>query len=127
MGKRFGVLTIQCYYHMHGWSLHDRVRPDVVTVGLHGVSHPRNVRIDHVLLTSLVERWFQESHPFHLLVSWATFTLEDAAILLGLRMRQTTSCENKYILTRFGNVLFLINQGPIFGCSYCLYFETLRR
>ncbi|RYR72591.1 hypothetical protein Ahy_A02g006816 [Arachis hypogaea] len=37
------------------------------------------------MLTSLIEKWHPNTHTFHLLTSECTITLEDVAIILGLR------------------------------------------
>lgn len=55
----------------------------VVTVRPHGVSRLGNIRIDHALVTALVEWWCQEISSSSL---GGTITLQDVAILLGLRI-----------------------------------------
>ena len=42
--------------------------------------------IDWPLITSLVERWRLETHTFHVPVGEMTITLQDVAIILGLRI-----------------------------------------
>ena len=42
--------------------------------------------IDWSLITCLVERWRSETHTFHVPVGEMTITLQDVAIILGLRM-----------------------------------------
>lgn len=56
---------------MHGWRLHDRIRPYVICVGLYGASRVSTMNTDHDLVTVVVERWLQETHTFHLLVDEA--------------------------------------------------------
>ena len=43
-------------------------------------------KIDHHLVTALVERWRLETHTFHLPVGECTITLEDVALQLGIRV-----------------------------------------
>ena len=42
--------------------------------------------IDWPLITCLVERWFPETHTFHIPVEEMTITLQDVAIILSLRI-----------------------------------------
>lgn len=71
---------------MKNWELDNRVELYVVTTCQHGVSHLRNAKIDHALVTALVERWHQEAHTFHLSIGETVITLQDVAILLGLKI-----------------------------------------
>ena len=41
-------------------------------------------RLDHALVTALVERWRAETHTFYLIVGEATVTLQDVGVLWGL-------------------------------------------
>jgi len=43
-----------------------------------------NMDVNHLLITSLLERWRTETHTFHFPHRETTVTLEDVAILLGL-------------------------------------------
>jgi len=40
--------------------------------------------VNHLLITSLLERWRKETHTFHFSHGETTVTLEDVAVLLGL-------------------------------------------
>jgi hypothetical protein len=46
-----------------------------------------HIHVDHALVTTLVEQWWQETHTFHhLSLGETTVTLEIVAILWGLRV-----------------------------------------
>lgn len=68
---------------MKDWALNDRLIPYIVSAGLYSVSRLVNEKIDHVLVTALVERWRQETYTFHLPVGEATMTLQDVALFFG--------------------------------------------
>lgn len=68
------------------WPLHDLVRPYVVQAGFYGLYRVGFIQLDWALITALVERWRQETHTFHLAVGESTVTLQDVAVLLGLRI-----------------------------------------
>lgn len=80
------VLKARAHYHMHGWLLHNRMRPYIVNVGLHGVFLLGTVKINHALVTALLELWRQDTHTLHLPIGEATITFQDVAVLLGLPM-----------------------------------------
>ena len=42
--------------------------------------------IDWPLITCLVERWWPKTHTFHVPIGEMTITLQDVAIILGLRI-----------------------------------------
>ena len=44
----------------------------------------KNIDFNHVLLTTLVERWRSETHTFHFPLGETTVTLEDVELILGL-------------------------------------------
>ncbi|KAH9623734.1 hypothetical protein KSS87_012882 [Heliosperma pusillum] len=51
-----------------------------------GITRLCYVTLDTDLITALVERWRQETHTFHLPFGEATVTLQDVAMLFGLRI-----------------------------------------
>ena len=68
------------------WRMDIRIRPYVIRAGFYGIYHLGHIAIDWPLITLLVERWRPETHTFHVLVGEMTITLQDVAILLGLRI-----------------------------------------
>ena len=62
------------------------IRPYMIRAGFYGVYHLGHIMIDWLLITSLVERWQPETHTFHFPVGEMTITLQDVAIILGLRI-----------------------------------------
>lgn len=85
-GSDPGSIKVRHHYHMAGWTLDDRVRHYIIQAGLYGPSRLGTMNVDWALITALVERWRQETHTFHLAVGEATVTLQDVAVLLGLRI-----------------------------------------
>lgn len=83
--------VLSCREHLFSlsrdWVVDDRMLHYVRQAGFYGVHRLRcSVGIDRALITALVERWRQETHTFHLVVGEATITLEDVAVLTGLRV-----------------------------------------
>ena len=68
------------------WRMDIRIRPYVVRTGFYGVYRLCHIMIDWPLITCLVERWRPETHTFHVPVGEMTITLQDVAIILGLRI-----------------------------------------
>ncbi|RVW18813.1 Serine/threonine-protein phosphatase 7 long form-like [Vitis vinifera] len=56
------------------------------TVWIYGVYRVGHISLDWPLITSLVERWRPETHTFHLPIGEMTITLQDVAMILGLRI-----------------------------------------
>ncbi|XP_056682429.1 serine/threonine-protein phosphatase 7 long form homolog [Spinacia oleracea] len=82
---------LTCREHVLGlgeWVIHDRVLEFVRLAGFYGVHRlvGGGLALDRSLITALIERWRQETHTFHLAVGEATITLQDVAVLLGLRV-----------------------------------------
>ncbi|KAL0928805.1 hypothetical protein M5K25_000728 [Dendrobium thyrsiflorum] len=55
-------------------------------LGLDCVSQLQYIRMDHNLLTALVERWSPQTNSFHLPVGEMSITLQDVALILGLHI-----------------------------------------
>ncbi|XP_051135099.1 serine/threonine-protein phosphatase 7 long form homolog [Andrographis paniculata] len=71
----------------HFWRLgvvHPRVQHMMLKAGFYGVYKAGRIRLDHALITALVERWRPETHTFHLPVGETTVTLQDISVLWGL-------------------------------------------
>ncbi|CAN1334518.1 Serine/threonine-protein phosphatase 7 long form homolog [Linum perenne] len=58
--------------------------PHLRTVGLYGVHELVRMRLDHDLITALIERWRPETHTFHMPEGECTVTLQDVNIISGL-------------------------------------------
>ena len=68
------------------WRMDIRIQPYVIRSGFYGIYRLGHIATDWPLITSLVERWRPETHRFHVPVEEITITLQDVAILLGLRI-----------------------------------------
>ena len=62
------------------------IRPYAISVGFYGIYLLGHITIDWPLITSLVERWRPKTHVFHVPVGEMTITLQDVAVILGLRI-----------------------------------------
>ena len=59
----------------------------VIQSGFYGLYRIGHVTLNWALITSMVEKWHLETHTFRLLIGEMTVTLQDVAIILGLRIR----------------------------------------
>ena len=71
---------------MRMWRMDIRICPYMIHAGYYGVYRLGHIMIDYPLITCLVERWRPEIHTFHVPVGEMTITLQDVAIILGLRI-----------------------------------------
>ena len=71
---------------MREWEMDPRLQPYIIRSGFYGVNRIGHIALDWGLITSLVERWSPEIHRFHLPIGKMTITLQDVAIILGLRI-----------------------------------------
>ena len=92
------VLT--CRQHisrfMREWEMDPHLRPYIIQSGFYSVYRIGHIILNWGLITSLVERWHPETHIFHLPVGEMTITLQDVAIILGLRIHEhpiTDTCD----------------------------------
>ncbi|KAG9444513.1 hypothetical protein H6P81_015853 [Aristolochia fimbriata] len=60
--------------------------PYIEAAGFSALYRIQWLRLDKPLITTLVERWRSETNTFHLANDEMTITLEDVAVLLGLRI-----------------------------------------
>ncbi|KAL7162388.1 hypothetical protein ACSBR2_042803 [Camellia fascicularis] len=58
-------------------TLDHRVLQCILRAGFYGVYRIGHIRLDHPLITALVERWRTETHTFHFPIGEATVTLQD--------------------------------------------------
>ncbi|KAK3183310.1 hypothetical protein Dsin_030596 [Dipteronia sinensis] len=77
--QRLGTMTRE-------WQVDQRIRQFVILSGFYGMYRIRFIQLDWPLITALVERWRQETLSFHFAVGESTVTLQDVAVLLGLRV-----------------------------------------
>ena len=62
----------------------DRVINIIKALGLEGLLWVLGREIEHGLITALVERWWPETHTFHMPHGEVSITLQDVEVLLGL-------------------------------------------
>ncbi|KAJ9672563.1 hypothetical protein PVL29_025969 [Vitis rotundifolia] len=89
---------------MREWEMDPRIRRYVMQSGFYGVYRVRHISLDWPLITSLVERWPLETHTFHLPIGEMTVTLQDVAVILGLRIHRpptTGTCDIDWSLLCF--------------------------
>ena len=80
-----GVLT-----HRHRFrgvpegGLDPRIAAYITNVGLDRLLRVPNIDLDHALITTLVKRWWPETHSFHLPHGEMTITLQDMEDIIGV-------------------------------------------
>ncbi|KAG9450245.1 hypothetical protein H6P81_010210 [Aristolochia fimbriata] len=80
---------LECTEHfqtLRHWPMDERMLPYVEAAGFGALHRVQWLRLDKQLITALVERWRSETNTFHLANGEMTITLEDVAVLLGLRV-----------------------------------------
>ncbi|XP_020250107.1 uncharacterized protein LOC109827508 [Asparagus officinalis] len=69
------------------WVIKDeRVLLLIAQAGFRPCSTIRYIRLDWPLITALIERWRPETNSFHMHIGKCTITLQDVAVILGLRI-----------------------------------------
>ena len=71
------------------WRMNILIRPYVIRARFYGV-YLGHIMIDWPLITCFVQRWRLKTHTFHVPVGETTITLQDVAIILGLRINRLT-------------------------------------
>ena len=66
------------------WVIDERIIPYLKRTRLYDFHLIAYARVDHAIITTLVKRWRQETHTFHLPLGEATITLLDVALLTRL-------------------------------------------
>jgi len=61
-----------------------RVRMLIDVAGFGHVLKVSNIKINHLMVTTLCERWRIETHTFHMPLGETTVTLEDVSLQLGM-------------------------------------------
>ncbi|KAG9458858.1 hypothetical protein H6P81_003366 [Aristolochia fimbriata] len=80
---------LECTEHfqtLRHWPMDERMLPYIEVAGFGALHRVQWLRLDKPLITALVERWRSETNTFHLANGEMTITLEDVAVLLGLRV-----------------------------------------
>lgn len=72
------------------------IRPYLEQTEFLGVSLLPYMKVDHHLITTLVERWCPETHTFHMHGSETTVTLQDVGILFGISVDGESVCGITY-------------------------------
>jgi len=65
---------------------HPLTIPILEQAGFGEIAKLRHLKVDHALVTSLVERWKPETHTFHFPTCECTITLQDISLQLGLNV-----------------------------------------
>ena len=67
-----------------------QILPYLAITGFYEISHVRGVPIDNGLINALIKRWRPETHTFHMPFGECSITLQDVALILGLRINNAT-------------------------------------
>lgn len=98
------------------WLLNETQKEYVRQSGLHNLAEMEHIRIDHALITALVERWRPETNTFHFPSGEATVTLEDVAYIYGLPIDGPIVTGRTFPFSLVSDVcLELLGKAPIQG------------
>ncbi|GAV57688.1 PMD domain-containing protein [Cephalotus follicularis] len=78
--KGIDTELLYCRHH-RPWALQYTLIPLIRQTGFFGIAQIGHIPLDHALITTLVERWRQETHSFHMVVGEMTVTLQDVTAL----------------------------------------------
>ena len=70
--------------HKETWMINETQKDYVRQSGLHNLAEMEHIRIDHTLITALIEKWRSETNTFHFPLGAASVTLENIAYLYRL-------------------------------------------
>ena len=68
---------------MRMWRMDIRIHPYMIRAGFYGIYLLGHIMIDWPLITFLIERWWPETHTFHVSFEEMTITLQNVAIILA--------------------------------------------
>ena len=68
------------------WVLDDRVWSYIIQSRFYAFHRVGHIKVDWPLIIALVKKWRPKTHTFHMPVGEITITLQDVAILFGLRV-----------------------------------------
>ena len=75
------------------WRMDIGIHPYVIRAGFHSIYRLGHIMINWPLITCLFKILQPETHTFHILVGEMTITLQDVAIILGLRIHRPAVIE----------------------------------
>nr|GMC68115.1 serine/threonine-protein phosphatase 7 long form homolog [Ipomoea batatas] len=92
----------------------DRIERLLREAGFLAITRLGYMKLDHHLITALVERWRPEVHAFHLPFGEVTITLQDVEVLLGLKVdgRPVIGKIDQSKLVRFAQIENLLGFTP---------------
>ncbi|XP_076912432.1 protein MAINTENANCE OF MERISTEMS-like [Bidens hawaiensis] len=110
--KDEGVLRLRMcdeklWSYLRKHPLSENVMHYIRAAGFDGIFQCETRRVDNALISALVERWRPETRTFHMPFGEVTISLQDVAVLFGLRVEGTVLCgierkwSNDEIITSF--------------------------